>query len=294
MALATKKIDEFTAGSSFEDNDILYVLRNSVSDVSMNAKLAIKAMFDLLEPPGFFKAWGGVSLPTYYLDCDGSSVSKTTYSALWANSHTSMGTFTVTIASPGLATLVAHGRSTGDAVYINTTGALPTGLTADTTYYVIYVGVDTFRLATSLSNALAGIAITTSGSQSGTHTLFYAPWGVASSTNFYLPDFREASPYGIGTRGSGVTAHDAAVLGQFKDDQLQEHFHKMSVNATAADTITTTVGTGSGSTNIVVSNGGANGSAGVAGPTTGSVGGTPRNGTVTRGKVLGVRWLVKY
>lgn len=82
-------------------------------------------------------------------------------------------TVTMTIATPGVVTLSAHGLVTGDKIYLTTSGALPTGLAASTTYFVIFVSSSTFNLATSMSNALAGTKITTSGSQSGTHTMFY-------------------------------------------------------------------------------------------------------------------------
>jgi len=81
------------------------------------------------------------------------------------------GTVTITIATPAVLTKTAHGLTTGDQVSFDTTGALPTGLVAGTIYYVIFVGANTFRVATSLVNANAGTAITTTGSQSGTHTL---------------------------------------------------------------------------------------------------------------------------
>ena len=79
-------------------------------------------------------------------------------------------TVTITIASPGVITWTNHLLSTGTPVVFTTTGALPTGITAGTTYYVIEVGASTFQIATSFANALAGTAINTSGSQSGTHT----------------------------------------------------------------------------------------------------------------------------
>jgi len=77
------------------------------------------------------------------------------------------GTFTVTIASPAVATKTAHGLENGMAVTFSTTGALPTGLTAGTIYYVINKTDDTFNV----SATSGGAAINTSGSQSGTHTL---------------------------------------------------------------------------------------------------------------------------
>lgn len=81
-------------------------------------------------------------------------------------------TVTITIAAPGVVSYTSHGLSTGDKVYITTTGALPTGLTASTSYYVVSVDANSFSLATSEANAIAGTKITTTGSQSGTHTLF--------------------------------------------------------------------------------------------------------------------------
>jgi hypothetical protein len=79
-------------------------------------------------------------------------------------------TVTMTIASPGVVSWTGHGLVTGNRLQLTTTGALPTGLTASTTYWVVYVDANSFSLATSLANAAAGTKINTSGSQSGTHT----------------------------------------------------------------------------------------------------------------------------
>jgi len=88
-------------------------------------------------------------------------------------------------------TLASHGLNTGDSVYLTTTGALPTGLTANTLYYVEKASADTFYLATSRANAYAGTRIATSGSQSGTHTLRACPYGLGNgSTTFNVPDLR--------------------------------------------------------------------------------------------------------
>lgn len=85
---------------------------------------------------------------------------------------TASGTVTVTIATPGVFTYNSHGMSNGDKFYLTTTGALPTGLTASTAYYASGVTANTFSASTTLANAIAGTKITTSGSQSGTHTLY--------------------------------------------------------------------------------------------------------------------------
>lgn len=76
-------------------------------------------------------------------------------------------TFTVTIASPGVVSYTAHPFSNNDPVILETTGALPTGLTQHTVYYVVNKTADTFQL----SATSGGAAINTSGSQSGTHAI---------------------------------------------------------------------------------------------------------------------------
>lgn len=82
---------------------------------------------------------------------------------------TSLGTVTITIASPGILTLNNHGLLVGDTVTLATTGALPTGLSTSTTYFVISAGLTTNSF--ELSATAGGSAINTSGTQSGTHTL---------------------------------------------------------------------------------------------------------------------------
>ena len=76
-----------------------------------------------------------------------------------------LGTVTMTIASPCVVSLTAHGLSNGDPVVFNTSGALPTGLTAGTVYYVVNKAADTFEVAATVG----GASINTSGAQSGTH-----------------------------------------------------------------------------------------------------------------------------
>lgn len=87
-------------------------------------------------------------------------------------------TVTISIATPGEITWASHGRVAGERVSLSTTGALPTGLTASTVYYVLAAGMtaNTFRVAASEG----GAAINTSGTQSGTHTIT-AGWNDAES-----------------------------------------------------------------------------------------------------------------
>ena len=58
-------------------------------------------------------------------------------------------------------TIASHGWSTGDTiVYDRNSNTALTNLTDGSTYYVIYVGTNTFKVATTSANATAGTAIT--------------------------------------------------------------------------------------------------------------------------------------
>lgn len=95
---------------------------------------------------------------------------------LLSGANTIPQTVTITIASPAVITWVDHGLRVNDAVVFSTTGALPTGITAGTPYYVISAGltVDTFQIAATTSFLTwtgDGAAINTSGTQSGVHSI---------------------------------------------------------------------------------------------------------------------------
>jgi hypothetical protein len=76
------------------------------------------------------------------------------------------GTVTLTIAGPCVVTFGVV-LAEGTAVSFSTTGALPTGLTAGTTYYLRNVS----GLTANLSATPTGSLITTSGTQSGTQSM---------------------------------------------------------------------------------------------------------------------------
>lgn len=80
---------------------------------------------------------------------------------------------TITIASPGVLTIGSAAPAAGTACVLSTTGALPTGLTPGTTYYVVNPSGSTFQLALAGTEGVTGfgaVPIATTGSQSGTHT----------------------------------------------------------------------------------------------------------------------------
>lgn len=86
-----------------------------------------------------------------------------------------LATVTISIAAPGVVTWAAHGLVANTPVVFTTTGALPTGLTAGTTYYVSATGLTSG--AFSVAATAGGSAITTTGTQSGVQTATTAPVG---------------------------------------------------------------------------------------------------------------------
>lgn len=104
----------------------------------------------------------------------------------------SIGTATVTIATPTVITIANHNLSNGQKIYFITTGALPTGITANTTYWVTVVNINTFNISTTYTNYITGIFVATSGTQSGTHTVSLTADNLAKITanagSFYSLD----------------------------------------------------------------------------------------------------------
>lgn len=90
----------------------------------------------------------------------------------------SAGAFTAAVTD--ICTKTAHTMRTGLKVQVSTTGALPAGLSASTDYFVIYLTANTFSLATTLANAIAGTAIDITDTGTGTHTI--TPTALAGAT----------------------------------------------------------------------------------------------------------------
>jgi hypothetical protein len=80
---------------------------------------------------------------------------------------------TISVASPGVVTLpISFSFPNGTAITFTTTGALPTGLSVGTIYYVVNASANTFEVSTTLG----GSPITTSGAGSGIHQV--SPRGI--------------------------------------------------------------------------------------------------------------------
>jgi hypothetical protein len=114
----------------------------------------------------------------------------------WAVSETSTAqTATITIATPAVVT-VATAPANGTAIAFTTTGALPTGLTAGTPYYVFNRTSTTYNIATTLGQSQSATFVSTTAS---TFTVAAAPTngqvvyltgtvpsGLTANTNYYV------------------------------------------------------------------------------------------------------------
>lgn len=153
-------------------------------------------------PVGSVFPFAGGSAPTGYLLCDGSAVSRSTYDTLFALIGTDWGagdgsttfnlpdlrsripvgvgtgTKVATFASrsgnvitvTGLSNATNNEFQTGQAVLYSAPSGAMTGLTHNTTYYIVRTGNLTFSLASSLANAQNGSVISLSSDGTGAQT----------------------------------------------------------------------------------------------------------------------------
>lgn len=192
----------------------------------------LSALLAYLWPVGGSLMFNGRSAPTNFLKENGAAVSRATYSALWAAIHTEA---TVTVdTGTDLWTWTTHGLSAGDTVRFYTTGVLPTGITANTTYYVIASGLtaNAFKVATTLG----GSAINMSGTPSGVHTAVNAPDGYGDgTTTFNVPESRGEFFRGLDD-GRGIDS--GRILGSAQSEQVGPHTHTASIASGGAHTHT--------------------------------------------------------
>ena len=165
--------------------------------------------------------------PTGWLECDGSTISRTTYADLFS---------AVTVQQSGV-------RTSGSPVI--------TGLSSTTNVKVgYYVSGSGIPLATTVLSVDSGTQITLSANatSSGTSTVIAGPWALGDgSTTFSIPDLKTSGRY----RRSRTSAIDVGIS---QADQYGSHTHTLTTdgshNHTATDaghthgyTSTTTSGT---------------------------------------------------
>lgn len=263
--MADAKITALTSDAAPTTDDLVVTV-NDPGGTPANKKVTLGDILHLFLPSGLVMPHGSRTAPTGWLRCDGSTVSRSTNANLFAAIIPSLGTFTVTIATPAVVSLTAHGLSTGDQVFLTTSSALPTGLTANTLYYAVRVDANSFNLATTRANAYAATKINTSGSQSGTHTCWDCPYGLGDgSTTFTLPDLRGRVIAGLDTtagttasrltlaQAEGVYGNIGATGGeqghQVSLAEMPGHTHNINVSGVAGITIPVANGGAVGATN---------------------------------------------
>ncbi|MFA5037477.1 MAG: hypothetical protein WC479_09925, partial [Candidatus Izemoplasmatales bacterium] len=140
-----------------------------------------------------FGGTGGVMIPHgSYSDSTTQTISSTTVP--WAitfntTEHESLvvkgrtGTVTISNATPAVVTWNTHGLYVDSPVVFTTTEALPAGLTAGTTYYVISAGFGANSFEVSATPQ--GAAINTTNAGSGTHTATNTSIFTVPSAGFY-------------------------------------------------------------------------------------------------------------
>jgi microcystin-dependent protein len=177
------------------------------SNTKVPSQKAIKAYVDALGtlafvPTGAIMPFASDTPPTGFLVCDGSAVSRSTYSVLYGVTSTNFGagngstTFNIpdlrnrfpmgsgtatkvatfvsrasnVITVSGISDAANNEFQTGQAVLYTAASGAMTGLTHNTVYYVVRVSNLTFSLATTLALAQAGTVISLSSDGTGTQT----------------------------------------------------------------------------------------------------------------------------
>ena len=242
-------------------------------------------------PPGSIIPYSGLSAPSGFLLCDGSAIDRATYATLYGIITISKGNCTISQANPGVVTLNGHGLITGDCIELTTTGTLPTGLSVNTNYYVIYLNANTFNLASTLALAIAGTGLQTTSAGAGTHTLRYCPFGISTVNNFLLPNTNNVYMRGANVAARTIAAqasisYPALSVGLLKNDIMQGHKHYTGETASE-----TAAGAGASRRTIRDNN---PDTYKCTVPITDGVNGTPRTGTTTEPQSIGINMIIKY
>jgi microcystin-dependent protein len=178
-------------------------------------------------PPGTVIDFAGAVVPAGYLLCDGSQVSRTTYSILLsAISFSQTGTLTNTMNS-------VTGLSTTASMYVGMAveGAnIPSG--------------------TTVASIVSGTAITLSAAAtgSGATLITFFNWGNGNgTTTFNVPDMRRRASIGVGGSGAGIPGNVTGQVGGVEtfvmtEGQLAPHNHPGST--VAAGVLSGTTGFG--------------------------------------------------
>lgn len=113
-----KKFTDLAELTALEDNDVVAVVDTSANT---SKKITLATLRGLITPAGTMYPFAGASVPTGFLLCDGSAVSRTTYAALYAAIGTVYGTGdgSTTFNLPNSKGRVLTGRDAGQTEFDN-------------------------------------------------------------------------------------------------------------------------------------------------------------------------------
>lgn len=126
---------------------------------------------------------------------------------------------------------------TSSPVIFSSTGTLPTGIDNVTTYYLIRVSTDQFRVATSIANSLAGVYVNITDLGTGTHTIKWS-----------LPRYTD----GKGVQVMSITTNAGAGGQQFFFTYTNSEGVSGRVSQTVTQNTSTAIGTVMGSNTATI------------------------------------------
>jgi len=132
--------------------------------------------------------------------------------------------------------LNSHNLLTGDGpMYLSSSTTLPAGTSATQAYYVVKTGTNSFKLATSRDNAIAGTTISITSDGTGTHTIADAqsqtnPDNNTQRYHFYL--------YGSLNAGTTITlGAQTAYMERIAHSPLTHYYSVLGTSGTGAQTV---------------------------------------------------------
>lgn len=179
--------------------------------------------------PGMISPYAGFSSPTGWLLCDGTAISRSTYSALFSALTNSWTTATVTNTSTTVSGLSGMVAGTHVGWGIAGTG-IPTGATISSVTNTTTVVIS--AAATSTATGTANIAISP-----------YGFTGAGNTTTFNIPDLRGRSIVGKDNMGGtsanrvtlAISGISSTILGSSGgSERLHQHTHANTVSGTFA------------------------------------------------------------
>ena len=191
------------------ENTIIYS-----KDVNTGTIQQVRSVGDVLlqttviQPAGIIQMYAGSTAPTNWLLCDGSAVSRTTYSDLFSAIGTNygVGNGSTTFNLPNLTNRMPIGKGTGSFGTLNNTGGAETFTLATTNLpaHQHYIGNNSY-LASGLGDdvpMVSGDRIMYLGADTNSNTDRYRMVGAAPSANAGLTSatgsgtaFNKMSPY---------------------------------------------------------------------------------------------------